>query len=91
MIDPRDLVTGLRQFCLGLVFPLVTLILLGLGSPLLGSIIVGIRARVVPIEGMLHGRVQLPDPRDPPGGPPWSVYLILGVAGGFVDEGRSEG
>ena len=55
-INPRDLVTGLGQFYLGLVFPLaITSVFLGLGFPLVGGIIAGIRVRVVTMEGMLCG------------------------------------
>jgi len=60
--------------------------------PLISDIIVATRVGVVvPMEGTLCGRFELPDPSDPSGDLHGSVDLVPDMAGGFVDEGCSKG
>lgn len=60
--------------------------------PLIGGIVGGIERRLfVQDEGRLWGQVELPDPGDASDHPDGGVDLVFRVAGGFVDEGRSEG
>jgi len=97
-INPRYLITSLRQFRLRAIslFLRGFIIFLGLGLslfiPLIDDSIVGIRAGIfVPMEGRLCGCIELPDSSDASNDPPGSVDVVLGMASGSVDEGRSEG
>ena len=60
--------------------------------PFVGDIIIITRVGVVvPMDGRLCGRIELPDPSDAPDDPHGGVDLVPDMAGGFVDEGRAEG
>jgi len=92
-INPRYLITGLRQFRFCLVFFLFVLpTLLGLLIPRIGDIIAGVRIVVfVLMDGRLCGWMELPDPGDASDHLYGGVNLVLCMACGFVDEGRPEG
>ena len=99
-INPGDLIAGLRQLIhrlqvfLFVIVPMFLGIGLGIGSTLIPMdyIVVGIRVRVVVgIVGMMGVRIELPDPRDASSDSYGGVDLVLRLAGGFVDEDRSEG
>jgi len=98
-INPCNLITSLRWFrpCPYLIPPLLDVVLAVPGFlplPLLTSdITAGMRVIVVPMEGKLCGRAELPDAAasDGSGDRYGGVDLVLGMASGFVDEGGSKG
>ena len=74
------------MFLVSLALGLFLLILL------IGDIIAGIRVGLlVPIGGRLWGWIVLLDPGDASGDAYGGLYLVLGMASGFVDEGGSDG
>ena len=88
-MDPRYLITSLTQLRPPLVF-------LGLGLfltfPHVGDVIAGTRLGVpVPVVKRMCGWMQFPDPGDASGDLYGCVDLVLGIAGGLVDEDRSQG
>lgn len=87
-MNPANLVVGLRQVRLEYPTPLEPSLLL----PFVGGVVIAIRARfLTQNKGRLRRQIDLPDP----GGVLHERYrgfdLVFGVAGGFVDEDRSEG
>ena len=92
-VNPRHLITDLWKFRLRLISHRLLPIFLTLLLPSIGDIIAGIRVGVlVRVEGRLcRWWIKLTDPGDTPGDLSWGVDLVPGLAGRFVDEGRSEG
>jgi len=106
-IDPCNLIASLRRFRPSLSLVTLIFLWLFLPIPFIGDIIAalflfvpfisdilaGVRVGVVvvPMEGRLYGRIELPDPGSASDNPQGGVDLVLGIAGGLVDEGGSKG
>ena len=106
-IDPCNLIASLGRFRLSLSLVTLIFLRLFLLIPFIGDIIaalflflpfisdilVGVRVGivVVPMEGRLYWRIELPDPGGASDNPQRGVDLVLGIAGGLVDEGGSKG
>ena len=70
-----------------LMFALIGDVIAGIG---VGAAVIGVDV-LVPMVVRVSGRIQLPDPSDASGELYGGVDLVLGIAGGLVNENSSQG